>query len=530
VLFGKVERYGFMVRQLLLEYYWFQIFYFIIGFAFALRTAFASSVTDVSIFVAGLLFLIRLACALILRPYETLIKLAKECVVGFISVTGTVVFLAIMDCSSNASKCSDYNIELCIALAVAEACALAFVAVKLLFGVKRHGTIDDLWRAQQSRNRAAVDDIAAVFQELEATGDDVAQVRANARVRALDDAVARGDVDVVNTNGVARVSRRKMHLEDEHADDIDAGRFGNELAPPLSPLSRYFSLQPCQRDADVAWSSAAASNQDPARASSVAASNGQNLLVALPAVVVDDQLALSAAATNELALDAFADVWKESGMVLTPRISDVVDAVEFENAFHDDGEDRAAAAAAAAGPRLSVDASAWTAAGIKLSPRVAEVYTDTVDDALFDADAEFRRLSNLVAIDHKPSVTSSEGSLLSHASSDDDSLLDYVDENDPVLPPPITAGKLADVPWNASNVCVSETDEAFLRRLSTPAEIHYVPSYSSSSSSETTSSSDDDDVDVFAIVAQDRAPAQERTLRPTDDHIMADLWRSRAAR
>jgi hypothetical protein len=82
-----------------------------------------------------------------------LVKLAKESVVGFISVTGTVIFLAIMDCSSPTSKCSEYNFELFIVLGSAEAMAFLFVSVSLLRARARRGGILAEWRAQKGNNR-----------------------------------------------------------------------------------------------------------------------------------------------------------------------------------------------------------------------------------------------------------------------------------------------------------------------------------------------------------------------------------------
>jgi hypothetical protein len=95
-LFSRIERYGFMVRHLVVDYYWFQMFYFIVNFAFAVRQAFIET-TDVSIFVAGILFLGKLFLVIWLRPYERLRKLAWESAIGFTSVTSTVVFLALYD-------------------------------------------------------------------------------------------------------------------------------------------------------------------------------------------------------------------------------------------------------------------------------------------------------------------------------------------------------------------------------------------------------------------------------------------------
>ena len=73
-LFARIERYGFMVRHLVVDYYWFQISYFIVNFAFSVRQAFIET-TDVSIFVAGVLFLVKLFFVIWLRPYERLRKL-----------------------------------------------------------------------------------------------------------------------------------------------------------------------------------------------------------------------------------------------------------------------------------------------------------------------------------------------------------------------------------------------------------------------------------------------------------------------
>jgi hypothetical protein len=87
----------------------------------------------------------------VLRPYEKMVKLAKESVVGFISVTGTVIFLAIMDCSSATSKCSAYNYELFLALASAEAVVGLFVAVKM-FQARSVGIEAD-WQAKNGGQR-----------------------------------------------------------------------------------------------------------------------------------------------------------------------------------------------------------------------------------------------------------------------------------------------------------------------------------------------------------------------------------------
>jgi hypothetical protein len=95
-LLARIEKYGFMVRHLVVDYYWFQMSYFIVNVAFSVRQAFIET-TDVSIFVAGILFLVKLFFVIWLRPYERLRKLAWECAIGFTSVTSTVVFLALFD-------------------------------------------------------------------------------------------------------------------------------------------------------------------------------------------------------------------------------------------------------------------------------------------------------------------------------------------------------------------------------------------------------------------------------------------------
>jgi hypothetical protein len=94
-MYARIEMFGFLVRHLVMQFYWFQMFYFIIGFAFALRAVFVAT-TDLAVFVAGVLFLTRLSMAVVLRPYEKLRKLAWEGGVGFASVTGTVVFLGVL--------------------------------------------------------------------------------------------------------------------------------------------------------------------------------------------------------------------------------------------------------------------------------------------------------------------------------------------------------------------------------------------------------------------------------------------------
>jgi hypothetical protein len=81
VLFERVERFGFLVRHLVREFYWFQLLIFLLNLCFAARIVFVT-VSDLAIFMAGMLFLFRLSLLITLRPYERLIKFSYECVVG----------------------------------------------------------------------------------------------------------------------------------------------------------------------------------------------------------------------------------------------------------------------------------------------------------------------------------------------------------------------------------------------------------------------------------------------------------------
>jgi hypothetical protein len=66
-LFARIERDSFMVKHLVIDYYWFQISYFIVYFAFSVRQAFIET-TDLSNFVADVLFLVKLFFVIWLRP------------------------------------------------------------------------------------------------------------------------------------------------------------------------------------------------------------------------------------------------------------------------------------------------------------------------------------------------------------------------------------------------------------------------------------------------------------------------------
>jgi hypothetical protein len=148
VLFERVERFGFLVRHLVREFYWFQLLVFLLNFCFAIRIVFVTT-TDLAIFSAGLLFLFRLTLAISLRPYERLIKFGYECLVGTTAVSLCVVFLYFLwradeNGTCDLTACSSQTQSYFFSLAVLEGLLITGIAALLLYA-RFSGGIAAMW-------------------------------------------------------------------------------------------------------------------------------------------------------------------------------------------------------------------------------------------------------------------------------------------------------------------------------------------------------------------------------------------------